>query len=46
MAHQVRASRITTIGKGSTEPVYAHPKTVAQAASNRRVVAVIYVADA
>lgn len=46
VAHQVRASRITTIGKGSTEPVYAHPKTVAQAASNRRVVAVIYVADA
>lgn len=41
VAHHVDAGRIGIVGMGSKDPVYANPKTEAESAANRRVVAVI-----
>lgn len=40
--HGVDANRISVIGKGAADPVYADPKSDAEKAANRRVVAVIH----
>ncbi|MCW2700577.1 MAG: OmpA family protein [Blastococcus sp.] len=41
VVHGVDRNRISVIGRGATEPVYADPTTDAEKAANRRVVTVI-----
>lgn len=42
VSHNVDGARITTVGKGTVDAPYPDPKTDAQRAANRRVVAIIY----